>query len=51
MLDEHLKMTESEAVTRIQKQYQKNVAIYDEIESQALAMADFMTSGILRQFG
>lgn len=49
MLDEHLKMTESEAVTRIQKQYQKNVAI--EIESQALAMADFMTSGILRQFG
>lgn len=50
MLDKHLKMTEAEAVTRIQKQYQKNIAIYDEIENQALAMADYMTNGILKQF-
>lgn len=49
MLDEHLKMTEAEAVTRLQKQYQKNVALYDEIEKQALAMADYMTRGILKQ--
>lgn len=50
MLDEHLKMTEDEAVTRFQKQYRKNVAIYDDIEAQALIMADYMTKGILKQF-
>ena len=50
MLNEHLKMTEEEAVTRLQKQYQKNVAIYDDIETQALAMADYMTMGIWKQF-
>ena len=50
MLDEHLKITEEEAVTRLQKQYQKNVEIYDEIENQALEMADSMTRGILQQF-
>lgn len=48
MLDEHLKMTEDEAVTRLQEQYRQNVEIYDSIENQALAMADYMTQGILR---
>lgn len=49
MLDEHLQMTEQEAVTRLQRQYQRNVDIYDDIENQALAMADYMTNGILKQ--
>lgn len=50
MLDEHLKITEEEAVTRLQNKYRENVAIYDDIENQALAMADYMTRGILKQF-
>lgn len=50
MLEDHLKMTEQEAVTRLQQKYQANVALYDEIEKQALKMADAMTSGILNQF-
>ena len=49
MLDKHLQMTEQEAVTRLQRQYQRNVDIYDDIENQALAMADYMTNGILKQ--
>ncbi|MGN1059147.1 MAG: acetylglutamate kinase [Clostridia bacterium] len=50
MLNEHLEMTEEEAVTRLQGQFQRNVALYDDIEHQALAMADYMTKGILKQF-
>ena len=50
MLDAHLKMTEQEAVTRLQRQYQSNVALYDDIETQALTMADAMTNGIFKQF-
>lgn len=50
LLDEHLKMTENEAVTRIQKKYQENVSLYDSIENQALDMADYMTHGIIKQF-
>lgn len=50
MLYEHLKMTENEAVTRIEKQFQENIDIYDEIENQALKMADYMSQGIWKQF-
>lgn len=49
MLNEHLKITEQEADTRLKKQYEENVALYDDIEAQALAMADYMTVGILKQ--
>lgn len=50
MLFEHLRLTEAEAVTRLQKDYQRNVDIYDTIENQALAMADVMAYGLIRQF-
>ena len=49
MLSDHLEMTEEEALTRINCNYCANVAIYDEIEMQALMMADCMVSGIWKQ--
>lgn len=50
MLFEHLRITEQEAVFMISGQYQQGVDIYDEIEKQALEMADLMTFGIVAQF-
>ena len=51
MLHKHLDLVESEAVTRLNRQYEKNIAVFDEIENQSLLMADYMSDGILRQFG
>ncbi len=51
MLDEHLKLTKTEAVDLISKQYAKSINTYDEIEKQALRMADLMFEGISKQFG
>jgi hypothetical protein len=50
MLHEHLALTKSEAVDMITKDFAAGVEVYDEIERQALAMADLMTEGIVRQF-
>ncbi len=50
MLFEHLALTKTEAVSRLTGDYETNIAIYDEIETQALGMADVMTEGIVRQF-
>lgn len=50
MLRDHLRVTEEEAVDRLTGQYAKDVALYDVIEDQALMMADYMATGILKQF-
>ncbi len=50
MLNEHLRLTKAEAVDFITKQYANSIATYDEIEKQALMMADMMYEGIVRQF-
>jgi len=50
MLHEHLKLTKEEAVLRLQKQYKQDIAKFDEIEQQALTMADAFASGISIQF-
>lgn len=50
LLYDHLKMTENEAVTRLTKAYEENVKQYDEIENEALKMADYMYYGIVKQF-
>jgi hypothetical protein len=50
LLYDHLKMTEDEAVYRLNMQYKEDIANYDSIESQALNMADYMASGIINQF-
>lgn len=50
MLHEHLRTTENEARYRLSAQYPADIAEYDEIENQALKMADYMSSGIRKQF-
>lgn len=50
MMYEHLRLLTEEVVSRIGKDYAKNVAVSDQIEPQALEMADMMTSGIVQQF-
>ncbi|MDS0524682.1 acetylglutamate kinase [Clostridium sp. SHJSY1] len=50
MLYNHLKLVESEAVNRLGKQYAKDIEVFDQIEDQALDMADEMAKGIITQF-
>lgn len=50
MLHEHLALTKSEAVSQITGDFQESIRLFDEIEEQALEMADLMVRGIVRQF-
>ncbi|MEN6313104.1 MAG: acetylglutamate kinase [Clostridiaceae bacterium] len=50
LLYDHLSMTKTEAVDMITGKYAESVSIFDDIEKQALQMADVMTRGIVRQF-
>ncbi len=46
----HLALTKNEAITMIQKDYQTDVNIFDEIEAEALAMSDMIAHAIVLQF-
>jgi len=46
----HLSMTEKEATLYMTKQYEESIAEYDNIQQEALIMADYMTYGIRHQF-
>lgn len=50
LLYDHLKMVESEAVLRLNGEYEKDIAQFDALEDQALMMADYMANGIAKQF-
>lgn len=50
MMDEHLKMTEEEAVQVLNGEYKQSIASFDSIYDQALRMADEMSMGIAKQF-
>ena len=50
MLHGHLALTKSEAVNMINGNYAESIILFDQIEEQALEMADVMTCGIIRQF-
>ena len=50
MLLEHLQLTTSEVVARLQSDWAADVAAYDEIHRQALHMADMLSTGIVAQF-
>ncbi len=50
MLFDHLALVKNEAVFMLTKEYQKGIDLYDEMERQAMMMADTMTEGIVKQF-
>lgn len=50
MLYEHLRMTKSEAVGILTNKSEESIIEYDEIEKEALMMADMMSDGIIQQF-
>ncbi len=50
MLHEHLALTKSEAVNILTGNYAEGITVFDQIEKQALEMADVMACGIIRQF-
>src|SRR5437763_38496 len=51
MLYEHLGLTTQEVVARLQHRWAADVRISDQINRQALEMADMLSSGIVDQFG
>ena len=50
MLYSHLAMTEKEAVLRLGEDYAADIKNFEEIEKEALDMADYMLLGMQRQF-
>lgn len=50
MFYHHLALTKKEAVTMIQKDYQSDVQVFDDIEAEALAMSDMIANAIVMQF-
>ena len=50
LLYDHLKMTENEAVQRLNGNYEEDIMQYDSIQDEALKMADLMSMGIIKQF-
>lgn len=50
MMYSHLNMTEKEAALRLQKEYPRDIEMFESIEKEALEMGDYMAFGIFRQF-
>lgn len=50
MLFDHLEMTKEEATNILTQKYADSITVLDNIEIQALEMADMMTKGIVSQF-
>lgn len=50
MLFEHLDMVKKDVALRIAKNYKSDIETFDEIEQQALKMADYFVKGIVKQF-
>jgi hypothetical protein len=50
MMRTHLDLTLAEAVAHLQGRYADDVAAYDQVHDEILAMADMLATGVVRQF-
>ena len=50
MMHEHLKLTTAEVVARLTGDWSADVRAFDRVHTQALAMADMLSAGIVSQF-
>ena len=50
MFYEHLALTKLEAIRMIAKDYKADIEVFDQIEAQALEMADAISGAIIKQF-
>ncbi len=50
MMKQHLDLTLKEAVDRLQGKFPADIADYDQVHVEILAMADMLSSGIIAQF-
>jgi hypothetical protein len=50
MLHQHLALVKAEVVAMLTKDFEGGIQVYDEIERQALEMADVMAAGMTKQF-
>jgi hypothetical protein len=50
MLNNHLNLTTQEAVAHMNKNYDEDIRLYDQIYNQILTMSDEISAGIVKQF-
>ena len=50
MLKEHLSLTTQEAVDRLERRWDDDIATFGRVYAQSLIMADALTDGIMKQF-
>jgi hypothetical protein len=50
MMKDHLDLTLEEAAAQLGGDYPESVALYDEVETEILQMADMLSSGLIAQF-
>lgn len=50
MLNEHLELLQANVMNMLQQNYEESINGYDDVEAQALEMADMMAEGISKQF-
>ena len=50
MFNDHLALTTKQATSRLNKQWAEDIAAFDEVYVQALAMANDLADGVIKQF-